>query len=347
MKRPILFATASAGLALLTMTWTPAIANDFYAGKTIRFIVGFAAGGGYDTYTRTVARHIGKHIAGKPSTVVENMEGAGSVLAANHLYNKVEPDGLTVGVWNAHNVFNDAMGDTSTRIDGRKIGWIGTPGKDSVVCAIMGFTGLKTFDDIRKSKKAIKMGATRAGNTVHLPMMLNKWAETNLTIIPGYGGTSKIRLAMRAQEVDGACWTWESMRTTARAMLDAEGGDELIPFIIHRRWDEPEVKDIPTFSEIITNKDNQLAYNAWNASNEFARPFSVSPGVPKERLEILRQAFAATMKDPGFIADAKKANLDLNYVSAQEIDKYVDQIYSMPAHVRANLQFLMRKTGRN
>src|ERR671923_244281 len=93
---------------------------------------------------------------------------------------------------------NNAMGDPSIRIDGRKVGWIGTPGKDSVVCAIMGFTGLKTFDDIRKSKKDIKMGATRAGNTVHLPMMLNKWAETHLTVIPGYGGTSKIRLAMRS-----------------------------------------------------------------------------------------------------------------------------------------------------
>jgi tripartite-type tricarboxylate transporter receptor subunit TctC len=347
MKRPILFIAAGVGLAFLFMTWSRAPANEFYQGKTIRFIVGFAAGGGYDTYTRTVARHIGKHVPGNPSTVVENMEGAGSVLAANHLYNKVEPDGLTVGIWNAHNVFNDAMGDPSIRIDGRKIGWIGTPGKDSVVCAIMGAAGLKTFDDIRKSKKDIKMGATRAGNTVHLPMMLNKWAETHLTVIPGYGGTSKIRLAMRSKEVDGACWTWESMRTTARAMLDAQGDDELIPFIIHRRWDEPEVKDIPTFSEVIKNKDNQLAYNAWNASNEFARPFSLPPGAPKERLETLRRAFAATMKDPGFIADAKKSKLDLNYVSAEKIEKYVEQIYSMPAHVRANLQFLIHKTGKN
>jgi tripartite-type tricarboxylate transporter receptor subunit TctC len=347
MKKPVLFAAAGVGLALLTMTWTPAIANDFYAGKAIRFIVGFSAGGGYDTYTRTIARHISKHIPGNPSTAVENMTGAGSTLAANHLYNKVDPDGLTVGVFNAHNVFNDAMGDPSVRLDGRKIGWIGTPSKDSVVCAVMGFTGLKTFDDIRKSKKAVKMGATRAGNTVHLPMMLNKWAETNFAIIPGYEGTSRIRLAMRSKEVDGACWTWESMRTTARAMLDASGDDELIPFIIHKGWDEPEVKDIPTFSEVIKNKSNQLAYNAWNASNEFARPFSVPPGTPKERLEELRRAFAATMKDPEFIADAKKSKLDLNYVSAAEIEKYVDQIYSMPDAVRENLQFLMRKTGKN
>ena len=318
-------------------------AADFYQGKTIRFIVGFAAGGGYDSYTRTVARHMSKHLPGHPATVVENMEGAGSVLAANHLYNRVEPDGLTVGVWNSHNVFNDAMGDKSIRIDGRKIGWIGTPGKDTVVCAVMASTGLKSFADIRKSKKPIKMGATRAGNTVHLPMMLNKWAETNFAVIPGYGGTSKIRLAMRSKEVDGACWTWESMRTTARAMLDAGGEDRLIPFIIHRRWDEPAVKNIPTFSEVFKNQNDQLAYDAWNAANEFARPFSVPPGTPKNRLESLRRAFAATMKDPEFIADARKSKLDLNYISAPEIEKYVEQIYSMPDSVRDNLQFLMRK----
>ncbi len=347
MKRPIVFAAVNVSLGLLLMTSNEALANDFYQGKTIRFIVGFSAGGGYDTYTRTIARHIPKHIPGNPSTTVENMTGAGSTLAANHMYNKTEPDGLTVGIFNSHNVFNDAMGDPSVRIDGRKVGWIGTPSKDSVVCAVMGFTGLKTFDDIRKSKKAIKMGATRAGNTVHLPTMLNKWAETSFAIIPGYEGTSRIRLAMRSKEVDGACWTWESMRTTARAMLDANGDDELIPFIIQRNWDEPEVKDIATFPGVIKNKDNRIAYNAWNAANEFARPFSLPPGTSKERLAILRRAFAATMKDAAFIADAEKAKLDLNYVSGEEIEKYVDEIYSMPARVKENLQFLMRKTGKN
>ena len=150
MKRPIVFAAVNVSLGLLLMTSNEALANDFYQGKTIRFIVGFSAGGGYDTYTRTIARHIPKHIPGNPSTTVENMTGAGSTLAANHMYNKTEPDGLTVGIFNSHNVFNDAMGDPSVRIDGRKVGWIGTPSKDSVVCAVMGFTGLKTFDDIRK-----------------------------------------------------------------------------------------------------------------------------------------------------------------------------------------------------
>ncbi len=343
MKRPIVFAAVGVSLAFLLMAWSQALANEFYQGKTIRFIVGFSAGGGYDSYTRTVARHIGKHIAGKPGTVVENMEGAGSILAANHIYNKVEPDGLTVGIWNSHNIFNDAMDDKSVRIDGRKIGWIGAPSKDTVVCVIMGFTGLKTFDEIRKSQKPVKMGATRSGNTVHLPMMLNKWAGTNFQIIPGYGGTSRIRLAMQSREVDGGCWSWESMRTTARTMLNAKDGDELIPFIINKNCDEPEVKEIATFTQVIKDPDNLLAYKTWNAPNEFARPFSLPPGAPKERLEVLRRAFAATMKDPEFIADAKKSKLDLDYASPAEIEKHVENMYSIPPKVKENLQFLMRK----
>ena len=343
MKRPIIFAVVSVTLAFFGVSSTGALADDFYQGETIRFIVGFSAGGGYDSYTRTVARHIGKHIAGKPGTVVENMDGAGSILAANHIYNKVEPDGLTVGIWNSHNIFNDAMEDKSIRIDGRKIGWIGAPSKDTVVCAIMGFTGPKTFAEIRQSQQAVKMGATRSGNTVHLPMMLNKWAGTNFQIIPGYGGTSRIRLAMQSREVDGGCWSWESMRTTARTMLNAKEGDELIPFIINKNWHEPEVKEIATFTQVIKDPDNLRAYTTWNAPNEFARPFSLPPGAPKERLEVLRRAFAATMKDPEFIADAKKSKLDLDYASPAEIEKHVEDMYSIPPKVKENLQFLMRK----
>ncbi len=249
--------TLIGGLAFVTfllvgLSNTPAA--EFYSGKNIRFIVGFAAGGGYDAYARMAARYISRYIPGHPSTVVENMDGAGSVIAANYIYNKAEKNGLTVGIWNSHNVFNHMMGDRSLRIDGRKFGWIGSPSKDSVVCAIMGFAGLKTFEEILKSKKAVRMGATRAGNTTQLPEMLNRWAGTNFDVVPGYTGTSKIRLAMRSREVDGACWTWDSMRSTAQAMLDAKGDDEMIPFIINGKWADPEVKDVAQFHDVINYK---------------------------------------------------------------------------------------------
>jgi tripartite-type tricarboxylate transporter receptor subunit TctC len=330
-------------LTFLLASSTAAVARDFYQGKTIRFIVGFAAGGGYDAYTRTIARYINRHIPGNPSTVVENMDGAGSVIAANHLYNKAEKNGLTVGIWNSQNVFNHMMGDTSIRFDGRKFGWIGSPSKDSVACAIMGFTALKTFDDIVKSNERVRMGATRAGNTTQLPEMLNRWAGAKFDIIQGYTGTSKIRLAMRAKEVDGACWTWDSMRSTARSMIEAKGDDRMIPFIINGTWEDPEVKNIAQFKEVFTDKDNVHAFTVWNASNDFARPFSLPPGTPKEALHILRKAFAATMKDKDYIADAEKSKLTVDYVSGEEVEKFVAEIYAIPAQVKERLSFTVRK----
>ena len=322
---------------------TAAHAEDLYKGKNIRFIVGFAAGGGYDAYARTVGRYISRHIPGNPSVVVENMDGAGSVIATNYMYNKAEKDGLTVGIWNSHNVFNHMMGDPSLRIDGRKFGWIGSPGKDSVACAIMGFTGLKSFDEIVGSKKRLRMGATRAGNTTQLPEMLNRWAGAHFDVIQGYTGTSKIRLAMRSREVDGACWTWDSMRATARSMLEAKGEDKMIPFIVADRWEDPEVKDLPLFREVIKDKDNATAFNTWNSPNEFARPFSLPPGAPKEALSILRKAFRATMEDKDYRKDADKSKLTVEHTSGEQIGQQVERIYSVTPEVKTRLQFLFKK----
>ncbi len=163
MNLKILLAVAnSIGLFLLSAA-TRSEAADFYSGKTIRFVVGAPAGGGYDTYTRSIARHLGKHIPGNPTMVVENMDGAGSLIAANYVYNKAEPDGLTIGVWISGQIIRDALGDRSTRFDGRKFGWIGAPSKGAPTCAMMGFTGLKPGTDVVNAKRSIKMGGVRAG----------------------------------------------------------------------------------------------------------------------------------------------------------------------------------------
>jgi tripartite-type tricarboxylate transporter receptor subunit TctC len=341
--KSLLNSVVSLGLIFFSALLSPALAADFYQGKNIRFIVGFAAGGGYDAYTRTVARYISRHIPGNPSTVVENMDGAGSVIATNHIYNKAAKDGLTVGIWNSQNVFNDMMGDPSLRIDARKFGWIGSPSKDSVACAIMGFAGPRTFEEILKSNRSIRMGATRAGNTTQLPAMLNRWAGAQFEVIPGYTGTSKIRLAMRSREVEGACWTWDSMRSTARAMLDAKDDEKMIPFIINGNWEDPEVRDIAQFNEVIKDKNNLIAFNTWNSANEFARPFSLPPGSPPEALKILRKAFKATMEDKDYIADANKSKLTVDYISGEQAEQYVQQIYSVSPEVKKRLDFLVKK----
>ena len=184
------------------------------------------------------------------------------------------------------------------------------------------------------------MGATRGGSTTDLPRFMNKALGTNFKIITGYRGTATIRLAMQSREVDGGCWTWSSVRSTARSMLDAKGDDKLIPFIIHRRRDDPEVKDLPLFSEVIKNKDDRAAYKVWSAPYGFQRPFTLPPGTPQGRLSILRKAFKATIEDPAFLADAKKARLPIEYVSGEEIEKRVDQILSISPKIKEYLQLL-------
>lgn len=336
-----------AGLVFTVGFSSTAVGADFYKGKTIRMVVGFSPGGGYDTYTRAAARHMSKYIPGNPTFIVQNMTGAGSLIAANFTYNKAKPDGLTLGVWNSQFVLYQALGDSKVKIDGKKVSWIGAPVRGGPACGIMGFTGLKTLEDVLKHDKPIKVGATRAGSTLNdLPKILNLTLGTNFDVVTGYKGSSRIRIAMQKKEVEGACFGWESMRVTARAMLDASGDDKFIPFIIHNRWPDPEVKDLPLTPEVIKAEKGEKAlgtYKAWAGAYEFQRPVAAPPGVPADRLEILRKAYKATLEDPKFLAEAKKAKLAIHYVSPDEIYQQVDEMLSLSPETKENLQFLIRK----
>jgi tripartite-type tricarboxylate transporter receptor subunit TctC len=328
-------------------TASGAAANEFYAGKTIRVTVGLAPGGGYDTYARAVARHIGKHIPGNPSFVVDNMLGAGSLIAANYTYNKADRDGTFIGVWNSAYILYQALGDRAVRLDGRKLNWIGAPIKGSPSCSIMGHTGLKTMDEVLQSGRALKMGSTRAGSTYNdLPMILNQTVGTKFDVINGYKGTSLITVAMRARELDGGCWGWESARVTARAMLDAQGDEKLLPILVHRKWEDKELNDVPLTRDYIKAKagpDGVALYNAWINQYEFQRPWVMPPGVPADRVAVMRKAFKDTLNDPEFLAEAKKSKLEMEYVSAEEINGLVKEILDISPKAKEGLQFLVRK----
>ncbi len=338
-----LFSLAVA-FAFLASVSSSALGAEFYKDKVIRFVVGYSPGGGYDTYTRAAARHMGKYIPGNPTPVVQNMTGGGSLIAANYIYNRAKPDGLTVGIWNGGLVLQKTLGERKARFEGNKFGWIGAPVKGLPGCAIMGFTGLKTLEEVMKYGKRLKMGATRAGSTTDdLPKILNKTLGTKFDVISGYRGTATIRIAMQKGEIDGACWGWESMGVTARAMLDSKGDDKLIPFLIQGQDNSPEVRDLPQIANVIKGKDNLATFNAWMATYQFQRPVSLPPGTPKSRLNILRKAYAAVMKDPQFLAVAKKSKLIINYVSGPKIEKYIDQIQNISAKAKESLSFLVRK----
>jgi tripartite-type tricarboxylate transporter receptor subunit TctC len=286
---------------------------------------------------------MGKHIPGNPSFVVENMDGAGSLLAANYLYNKADADGLIVGSWNNLMILQQALGGKAIRFDSRRFGWIGAPSQSRSVCAVMGFTGLKTLDAVLNSKTELKMGATRAGSTTDdLPKLMNMFMGTKFNVISGYTGTAKIRVAMQSRELDGACWGWESMGVTARSLLDAQGDNRLIPYAIDGTAEDSQVKDLPQLTDAIKDKANLAAFNVWRKPKEFERPLTLPPKTPKDRLEILRRAYKATLHDPEFLAEARKSKLVVEHVSGERIDDAVKEILTISPAAREKLQFLVR-----
>lgn len=339
--RSIASIAIAAALYLLLAQHPLALAQDFYKDKTIRFIVGQAAGGGYDTYTRTIARYIGKHIPGGPITMADNMTGAGSLVAANYIFNNAKPDGLTVGMWNSALVFNQAMGDRNVKFDARKFGWLGAPSKSVPVCLVMGFAGPKTMDEIVKSAKPLRMGGTGPGShSIDMPLLLNKTLGSKFAVVTGYQGTAQIKIAMQRREVDGHCTNWDSILATQKDMLDGKGDDRLIPFLLHARVPEAEAKGVTLVSDAIKDENHLRAYRAYMAQMEYSRPFTIAPNTPKDRLEILRRAFKATLADGDFLAQATKLKLDINYVSGEECEKWVDEVLSLPPKIKEELKYL-------
>ena len=335
------FAAISLGLNLLLASFQAALAEDFYKDKTLRFIVGQGAGGGYDTYTRTIARYIGKYIPGGPTTIVDNVTGAGSLVAANYLYNNAKPDGLTVGNWNSALVFNQAMGDVNVKFDARRFGWVGAPSKSVPVCLIMGFAGPKTMDEIVKSGKTLRMGGTGPGShSIDMPLMLNKMLGSKFTVVSGYQGTAQIKIALQRREVDGHCTNWDSVLATQKDLLDSKGDERMIPFIIHARINDADAKNVTLVSEAIKDEANLRAYRVYMAQMEYSRPFTVAPNTPKDRLEALRRAFKATLTDSDYLAQANKLKLDVFHVSGEEAEKWVGEVLSISPKMKEELKYL-------
>jgi tripartite-type tricarboxylate transporter receptor subunit TctC len=269
------------------------------------------------------------------------MTGAGSLVAANYLYNNAKPDGLTIANWNSAFVLNQALGDKNVRFDARRFGWIGAPSKGVPVFVIMGFAGIRTFDELLRSGRSIKVGGTAPGShSVDLPLMLNKMIGTKFNVVSGYQGTAQVRLAMQRREVDGDFTNWESVVATRRDMVDAKGDDRLLPLLIHARLSDPELAQVPLFTEILGSEINVATYKAYMSQMEYQRPLTVPPGTPRDRLDILRGAFKATLADPEFQTQAAKAKLDITFVSGEEAERLVAEVLAIAAKVKENLQFL-------
>jgi tripartite-type tricarboxylate transporter receptor subunit TctC len=331
-----------ASLVLVLSTFAPINAQDsFYQGKTVRIIVGASAGGGYDTYSRTIARHIGKHIPGNPTFAVENMPGAGFLISANHIYNIAKPDGLTIGHFIGGLFLQQLLGKSGIEFESRKFGFVGAPAQDNYVLGVAKSTGITSMDQWLSSKTIVKLGGVGVGSaTDDIPKVLAATIGLPMQLVSGYKGTADVRLAFNSGEVQGVCNAWESFKATWPRELKSGEINIVLQAIPKAHPDLPKIPLAISFAK--TDEAKKLINALVHSVGPTARPYVLPPGTPKDRTQILQRAFMETMKDPEFIADAAKAKLDINPLDGAELERNVHAVFDLDAALVQRAKEIMK-----
>jgi len=339
LRRALIALVATSGV-LVSVSGDVGHAQTFYEGKTVRINVGFAAGGGYDTYARLLARHLGRHIPGNPTLMVDNMPGAGSLIAANHLYRVARPDGLTLAHFNGVLFLGQVLGQPGIEFDSRKFELIGAAVKEDVACAMTKASGITSLEKWMGAKTPVKLGGVAPGaapdNTARI---LKAALGLPIQVVSGYKGTAEIRLAAEGGEVAGACWAWDSMKVTWRQALDAGDAVPVLQVVAKKFPDLPNVPLAITFAK--TDEARQLIQVGVQYAGAFARPFAVPPGTPKERVQALRRAFQETLRDNALVAEAEKTKLTLDPVTGEELEKMVADVFTLDPALAAKLKAIL------
>lgn len=317
-------------------------ATPFYEGKTIRIIVGAAPGGGFDTYSRTIARQMGKFIPGNPTVIVENMPGAGFQIAVNHLYKVAKPDGLTIGNWIGTLVLGQLVGWKSIEFDVRKFQYVGSPVKNDDLCVLTKASGITSFDKWMAARDPVKLGSTPPGTgTYQNSVILREALGLPIQIVAGYKGTSEIRLAAEAGEVAGLCGlAWASAKSTWKKLL--ETGDVAV-VLQNTPKPHPELHNVPLSINLAkTDEGRKLIQVGIHDVSTITFLYSLPPGTPKERVQALRLAFQQTMRDPEFLAEAKKANLDLDPVPGEDLERVISGFFNLEPGLLKKLKEILK-----
>lgn len=312
----------------------PSIAQqeNFYAGKSIQVVIGFDVGGGYDLYARTVARHWSRHIPGNPTFVPQNMPGAGTRIAANWLYNAAPKDGTAIGTLVQSTAVDQALGEPGIRFDAAQFNWIGNPVVDNLVTLSSAASGLATLEDV-KAKGGLFCGSTGGGPTTVYPRVINQLLGTQIKVVTGYRGQSAVNIAMERNEVNciGGT-TWSSVKATMRPLLEARRINMLV------QWGaapDPEISEyaqrrVPLIQEYGQNDLDRQVLTFIGSGAAFGRPLLASPGVPAERVAVLRKSFDRTMRDPAFLAEAAKLNMDIKPLGGAELQQIAIAVVRSP-----------------
>ncbi|HXG49866.1 MAG TPA: tripartite tricarboxylate transporter substrate-binding protein [candidate division Zixibacteria bacterium] len=341
MGRASRFPAFSLSVALLGWAGVAFAQDGFFAGKTIRVIVGFSAGGGFDAYSRTIGRHLGKHVPGNPSVIVENMTGAGSMIAANHVYNQAKPDGLTIGNWIGGLILQQLLGAKGIAFDAAKFEYIGAPVRINNACVTTRKSGITDLSKWRESKTPVKIGAEAAGSTTSdIPRLLMEYTDLPIQLIEGYKGVADVRIAAEGGEVAGFCSSWEGTKTSWRNVIERKDATVVLQASQKPHPDHPKV---PLAIDQIKSQEGRDLFKlvVHDVGGTINRLYVLPPGTPKDRVRTLQQAFEKTMNDPEFLAEAKKIRLDIDPVSGEEIAKTVSQMKAIPPGTLAKLKSII------
>jgi tripartite-type tricarboxylate transporter receptor subunit TctC len=308
-------------------------AEAFYRYKTVRIVVGSGAGGGFDTTARLVSRHMGKHIPGTPTVIVENMPGGGGLVAANHMFRVAPKDGLVIGIFHEAQVMNQLTGAEGVQFDLRKFNWLGSSYVDPNVCIVRTDAHITTLKDVIGSSRPIAIGGTGPGsNTYDVPRVLAAATGANLKAVAGYPTTNEARIGVERGEIQGICLGWESVQSAAGQWLE----DKYVRVVVQNGiTPHKDLPDVPLALEFAKDEQSKMMLRLVDAPGAMAKPFALPPGVDESRVQVMRSALLATYQDPTFLEEAKVMKLDFHPKTAAEIQRILDEVLATPRDIAA------------
>ena len=326
---------------IAAMVAVPAQADpvaDFYRGKSITMLVASGVGGGYDTYARVFARHAIKFIPGTPNIIAKNLPAAGGLVAASTLYNNVDRDALTIAALANVSTLDPLFGNPGARYDPRKFGWIGSIGKLQNVCATWFTSPVKNIEDAQK-RNVIVAGAGAASNTAVVPRIVNELLGTRFNVVAGYDPAGGLTMAVESGEAEGICGlSWSTIKASRPDWLAGKKLNVILQMSMEKL---PELMDVPSALDLVTDPARKRVLELILIRQETGRPLATAPGSPPDRIAALRKAFEATMKDPEFLADAERNQMEIEPLTGAGIEAFLDKAYAAPADVIAQAAALV------
>ena len=322
-----------ASIALLTAiplhTASADAVEDFYRGRNVTVIIGYGTGGGFDLYARLLARHMGRYIPGHPTLVPQNIIGAGSLNAANNIYNVAPKDGTVFGTFARGMAMEALIGTNKVQFDATKFTWLGSATNELSVCATWHTSPVKTWDDLLT--KPITVSGTGAGaDPDTFAALVKNVFGAKLKLISGYRGTAEMNLAIERGEVDGRCgWSWGVIKSTEPHWITEKKLNLIVQLSLAK---SPELPDVPLIMDFANDRQKQVLKMVLSRQ-VMGRPFAAPPGIPEDRKRALRKAFDKTLTDATFLDDAKRQGLDTNPVSGAEVETLVGELYRTPKDV--------------